>query len=72
MAENPARRLIAGAPQGGGGFQKYAAGRKHYGGGRQMPNIGRVGSAKAAAGYNQRDAQAAARLEALKRRIGGA
>lgn len=30
-------------PNNGTGFNNYAAGKKHYGGGRSMPNIGPVG-----------------------------
>ena len=69
--DNPIRRFVAGAPQGGGGFQRYAAGAKHYGGGRSMPNVGKIRGADAASGYNQRDVAANARREALIRRAGG-
>lgn len=58
----------AGAPQGGAGFNAYAAGNKSYGGGRPMPNLGKVSSK---AGYGLRDSKMAARREALMRRSGG-
>jgi hypothetical protein len=48
--------------------QRYAAGNKHYGSGRPMPNIGKTANK---AGYVQRDAQAAARKQALLRRAAG-
>ena len=71
MAVNPIRRFVAAAPQGGGGFQRYAAGAKRYGGGRPMPNVGGVSNAGAVAGYNERDVMANARRQALLRRAGG-
>ncbi len=52
--------------QGGGGFNPYAAGKKHYGSGRPMPTVGKVTDR---AGYKQRDVKAAARRDALMRRI---
>jgi hypothetical protein len=55
-------------PQGGGGFEAYAAGKKAYGGGRPMPTMGKVQSK---AGYGMRDGKMAARREALMRRSGG-
>jgi hypothetical protein len=58
----------ANAPQGGGGFEAYAAGKKAYGGGRPMPTMGKVQSK---AGYGMRDGKMAARREALMRRSGG-
>lgn len=73
MAINPMRGFVAGvptvqAPQ----FTPLAAGNKHYGmGQRSAPNVGKVSSAGAAVGYNQRDAEAAARREALIRRAMG-
>lgn len=68
MAFNPIRGAVASsAPTGGAGFNPYAAGKKRYGGGRSMPNIGKVGYT---AGYGQRDAQAEARRNALIRRAG--
>lgn len=53
---------------GGAGFNPYAAGKKVYGSGRPMPTVGKVVNK---VGYGQRDAKAAARLDALKRRAGG-
>lgn len=49
-------------------FNKFAAGAKHYGTGRSMPNIGKTANKT---GYAQRDAQAAARKNALLRRSAG-
>jgi hypothetical protein len=49
----------------GGGFNPFAAGTKHYGGGRTMPTMGRVNPL----GYKQRDAQAQARRNAILSRI---
>ena len=57
----------AGASQGGGGFEAFAAGKKSYGGGRPMPTMGKVQSK---AGYGMRDGKMAARREALMRRAG--
>jgi hypothetical protein len=73
MQENPIRSFVAGAPQqlGGAGFQPYAAGAKHYGGGRAAPNVGQVSNQQAAAGYNQRDVLAQARRNALIQRAQG-
>lgn len=69
---NPVRKVVVSdAPQGGGGFNRLSAGNKTYGGGRPMPNIGRVDNAQAARGYQQRDAMAEARRNALIRRAGG-
>lgn len=67
MAVNPMRQMLASIPQGGAGFNRLSAGRKHYGAGRPMPNIGGVSNANAAAGYSERDA----RREALMRRAFG-
>jgi hypothetical protein len=50
------------------GFNPYAAGSKHYGGGRSMPNIGPTSDQL---GYAERDNKAAARKRALLRRLGG-
>ena len=55
-------------PPGFKGFNPYSAGRKVYGGGRSMPNIGPVQNRK---GYSERDNKAAARKKALLRRLGG-
>lgn len=69
MAFNPIRGAISSsAPQGGAGFNPYAAGKKRYGGGRLAPNVGKTPNM---AGYGQRDAAAAARRDALIRRAGG-
>ena len=57
----------AGAPQGGAGFNKLAAGSKTYGGGRPMPTMGKVQNK---AGYAMRDGKMAARRDALMRRAG--
>lgn len=62
----PGRVALGG--QGGAGFNRYAAGRKHYGSGRTAPNVGKTANT---AGYAQRDAEAANRLDALKRRLQG-
>lgn len=50
----------------GSQFNPYAAGAKHYGGGRQAPNVGK-GGAQSKAGYTRRDALQAM----LKKRKGG-
>jgi|TARA_R110000772_G_scaffold146578_2_gene256752 hypothetical protein len=60
------RSQFSSAPKAGGGFNPYAAGKKHYGSGRPMPTVGRVSDR---AGYNERDVKAAARRDALMRRI---
>jgi hypothetical protein len=60
MATNPIRGNVS-------GFNPYAAGKKQYGSGRPMPNIGKSGST---AGYGRRDAEAKARKDALIRRAG--
>lgn len=62
------QRFTAGAPQGGAGFEALSAGKKSYGGGRPMPNVGKV---RSKAGYGLRDSKMAARREALMRRSGG-
>lgn len=49
------------------GFNPYAAGRKHYGGGRNHPNQGKTTDL---AGYGRRDKQRQVKIEALKRRMG--
>jgi hypothetical protein len=64
---NKYRKEFSGPARGGGGFNPYAAGKKHYGSGRPMPTVGRVTDR---AGYTKRDAKAAARREALLRRLG--
>lgn len=50
------------------GFNSYAAGKKHYGAGRTMPNIGPVANPK---GYAERDNKAQARKNAIIRRMKG-
>ena len=54
---------------GGNGFTPYAAGKKRYGTGRSAPNMGATGNM---AGYAMRDGKAAARRDALMRRMGKA
>ena len=51
-----------------GTFNAYAAGKKHYGTGRSAPNVGKTANKT---GYAQRDAQAAARKQAMLRRAAG-
>jgi hypothetical protein len=62
---NPIRKEIYSA---GSGFNPYAAGAKRYGAGRLAPNVGMTTDK---AGYAQRDAQNAARKNALLRRMKG-
>jgi hypothetical protein len=50
-------------------FNPYAAGNKHYGSGRPMPNLGPVAQPQ---GYNERDNRAQARKDAIMRRLKGA
>lgn len=52
----------------GTGFNSYAGGKKVYGGGRPMPNIGPVSDLS---GYAQRDNEARAKKAAIQRRLGG-
>lgn len=47
-------------------ISKYAAGNKRYGGGRDAPN---VGMALDPVGYRERDRKAAARRNAMLRRL---
>lgn len=68
--EHPLRRTFASAPQGGAGFNSYAAGKKHYGTGRSAPNVGKTAAA-GKLGYAERDAKAEARKQALLRRTKG-
>jgi hypothetical protein len=63
---NKFRKEYSGPAQAGGGFNAYAAGKKHYGSGRPMPTVGKV---KDRAGYTIRDNKAAARRDALLRRL---
>lgn len=62
---NRFREQFSAPAQAGGGFNPYAAGKKHYGAGRPMPTVGRVQDKR---GYGVRDGKAAARKEALMRR----
>jgi hypothetical protein len=50
---------------GGGGFNKYAAGRKQYGMGRMMPTMGKVDPI----GYRERDAMAGMQRNAMLRHL---
>jgi hypothetical protein len=64
---NNFRKDYSSPAQGGGGFNPYGAGKKHYGSGRPMPTVGKVTNR---AGYTIRDNKAAARRDALIRRLG--
>lgn len=64
-AERPGAPTV-GAPQGGAGFNSFAAGAKSYGSGRPAPTYGAVDKR----GYALRDGKAAARRDALLRRTG--
>lgn len=55
-------------PPGKKAFNPYAAGNKHYGSGRPMPNIGPVAHP---IGYDERDNRAKARKNAIMRRLKG-
>lgn len=57
-------------PPGFKSFNPYSAGRKVYGGGRSMPNIGPV-SGSGQMGYDQRDNEARAKKNAILRRLKG-
>jgi hypothetical protein len=61
-------RKLPNKPPGFQGFNPYAAGVKHYGAGRSMPNIGPV---RGMQGYNERDNKAKARKSAILRRLKG-
>lgn len=63
---NPSRGTNA-SIQGGGGFNKNAAGSKSYGMGRAAPNMGKTTNK---AGYGKRDAMNA-RANAIQKRLGG-
>lgn len=63
----PVRSRFSEPAKAGGGFNAYAAGKKHYGMGRSMPTVGKISNK---AGYKERDVKAAARRDALLRRIG--
>lgn len=49
-------------------YNPYTAGKKTYGGGRSMPNIGPV-SGSGQMGYAERDNKASARKSAILRRL---
>lgn len=63
---NQVRVQFGKVPQGGGGFNAYAAGKKHYGTGRPMPTVGKIANK---GGYTVRDNKAAARRDAMIRRL---
>lgn len=76
MALDQNRRLMQSFAQGlgmpqptgdiaGGGYEPYAAGQKHYGGGRNFPTSGSVNHQ----GYAERDNKAAARRNAMLARL---
>ena len=65
---SPIRQQFGAVPQGGAGFNPYAAGKKRYGAGRPMPTYGKVSDMT---GYAERDAKAEARRDALIRRAAG-
>jgi hypothetical protein len=68
MNGKPSMRVAVSAPTGGAAFDSYAAGKRHYGSGRNAPNVGKsVGMA----GYGKRDAEASNRVSALQRRLQG-
>lgn len=64
--ESRFRQQFSSAPRAGGGFNPYAAGKKHYGTGRPMPTVGKVTNK---GGYTVRDNKAAARRDAMLRRL---
>lgn len=66
MADLFGNRRQLNKPPGFKGFNSYAAGKKTYGGGRSMPNIGPVMNMQ---GYNERDNKAKARKNAALRRL---
>jgi hypothetical protein len=63
-------KRVPNKPPGFKGFNSYAAGKKVYGGGRSMPNIGRV-SGSGQMGYNERDNKSRAMKSAVLRRLKG-
>lgn len=67
MRYNPATGKY-GEIEGGGGFNRLAAGRKSYGSGRPSPNLGKTANKK---GYNEREARKDARTNAVLKRLGG-
>lgn len=68
MSNFQTQQRTAGAPQGGGGFNSFAAGNKVYGNGRPMPTMGKIADKT---GYAMRDGKMAARRDALMKRAGG-
>lgn len=62
------KRVPDPAPGVSGAVARYAAGKKSYGAGRPMPNIGPVAHP---AGYSERDNKAKAKRAALIRRLKG-
>jgi hypothetical protein len=64
---HPMRTKFSEPAKAGGGFNAYAAGKKHYGTGRSMPTVGKIANK---AGYKERDVKAKARRDALVRRMG--
>jgi hypothetical protein len=64
---NPIRARLSEPAKAGGGFDSHFAGNKHYGSGRSMPTVGKV---MHKTGYKERDVKAAARRNALLKRIG--
>lgn len=61
-------KRVPNKPPGFKGFNPYAAGKKIYGGGRSMPNIGSV-SGMGKLGYAKRDREAGTRKNAILRRL---
>ena len=60
------KRVPNPAPGQQAGFNSYAAGKKAYGSGRPMPNIGPVAHPQ---GYSERDNKAKAKKAAMLRRL---
>jgi hypothetical protein len=63
-------KRVPNKPPGFKSYNPYAAGKKVYGGGRSMPNIGAV-SGLGKMGYAERDNEAGARKRAILRRLKG-
>lgn len=68
MADLFGNRRVPNKQPGFTSFNPYAAGKKSYGAGRPMPNIGPVMNMQ---GYNERDNKAKARKNAVLRRLKG-
>lgn len=64
------KRVPNPAPGSNTGFNSYSAGKKSYGAGRSMPNIGAV-SGSGMLGYAKRDNENKARKDAIMRRLKG-